>query len=249
MENKQSNISIDPETGKVDYGSYKNLIKLFTEFLIYYKNVFLKNKDVIDKNDPEFDEIFNNTKKQYTRFINHLAKYHKKEFNEIRSIIKTQIREINATGAGADAGHFITGNSANYAPTVAFNPNKKAKGAQNVYYYKLGFKPVNAKALHAKAKGIEHKDLWKENVEKETWINFIDDPKLKEKTKQEVEYYDEIQKKLNILLPLLKQAKTQTIQSFQDDPQSVYSPEYGTDIALKYLNDIITLFSKESRIK
>lgn len=228
MENKQSNISIDPETGKVDYGSYKNLIKLFTEFLIYYKNVFLKNKDVIDKNDPEFDEIFNNTKKQYNRFINHLAKYHKKEFNDIRSIIKTQIREISATGAGAAAGHFEPGSSMNTA-----TPIKSTK-----YYYKLkGFKPVDTKTLN------------KENVEKETWINFIDDPKLKEKTKQEVEYYDEIQKKLNILVPLLKQAKTQTIQSFQDDPQSVYSPEYGTDIALKYLNDIITLFSKESRIK
>ena len=258
MENKQSNIFIDPETGKVDYGSYYNLAKMFRDFLIYYKDVFLKRDDVIDKNDPRFYEIFDNTKKQYNQFISNLKKNHPKEFRNIEPIIKKQIREfiqtklkeMSATGAGASAGHFTPGDSANYAPLAAANPNKKAKGAQNIYYYKLkDFKPVNAKALHAKAKGTEHKDLRKENVEKETWINFIGDPKLKEKVEQEVKYYDEIENKLNTLLPLLKKVKDQTIKTFQDNPQAAYSPEYGADMAVEYLNDIITLFSKKSRIK
>jgi hypothetical protein len=258
MENKQSNISVDPETGKVDYGSYYNLTKIFREFLIYYKDVFLKRDDVVDKNDPKFYEIFDNTKKQYNQFISNLKRNHPKEFRDIEPIIKKQIREfiqtklkeMSATGAGASAGHFEPGININYAAPVAFNPNKKAKSTQNEYYYKLkDFKPVNAKALHAKVKGIEHKDLRKENVEKETWINFIDNPKLKEKVKQEIKYYDEIESKLNTLLPLLKKVKTQTIKTFQEDPQSAYSPEYGADMAVEYLNDIITLFSKESRIK
>ena len=45
------------------------------------------------------------------------------------------------------------------------------------------------------------------------------------------------------------QVKAETIQTLQDNPQSAYSPEYGADMAVEYLNDIITLFSKESRIK
>ena len=41
-------ISIDPETGKVDYGVYHNVIKKFKDFLTYYRDTFLKSEQVTD---------------------------------------------------------------------------------------------------------------------------------------------------------------------------------------------------------
>jgi hypothetical protein len=250
---------VDPETGKMSWDvsyqpDYEVTFKAFKDLFKKYKK-FSEHPEV--RKDQKFLELYKGINYLYNQFRTHLrANYPKKysqlkslDENQIKDLIHAKLKEMSATGAGAGAGHFEPGTGANYATPNAFNPNKKAKGAQNIYYYKLGWKPVNAKALHAKAKGIEHKDLWKENIEKETWINFIGDPKLKEKVEQEVKYYDEIESKLNTLLPLLKKIKAETIQTLQDNPQSAYSPEYGADMAVEYLNDIITLFSKESRIK
>ena len=52
----------------------------------------------------------------------------------LREIIRKKIKEMNTTGGGAS---FTPGVGANYATPNAFNPNKKAKGAQNIYYYKF----------------------------------------------------------------------------------------------------------------
>jgi len=77
--------------------------------------------------------------------------------DKIRKIIKQSLKEMSITGGTA---HFTPGSGANYATPHAFNPNKKANGAQNIYYYKLGFKPVNRKKLRQKSKMFDYKDLW-----------------------------------------------------------------------------------------
>ena len=59
---------------------------------------------------------------------------------KIKELIQSRLKEMSATGTGAS---FTAGSGENYATPYAFNPNKKAKGAKNMYYYKLGFKPVN----------------------------------------------------------------------------------------------------------
>lgn len=79
----------------------------------------------------------------------------------ISNIIKSKLKEAkikkisesSVTGGGAT---FTPGTGENYATPRAFNLNKKAKGAQHIYYYKLGFKPVNQK----KSKSMDYKDLW-----------------------------------------------------------------------------------------
>jgi hypothetical protein len=76
----------------------------------------------------------------------------------IRKLIKQALKEMSVTGTGAG---FTAGTGGNYATPFAFNPNKKAKGAKNIYYYKLGFKPVNQKQLRKKSKAFDYKDLWK----------------------------------------------------------------------------------------
>lgn len=75
----------------------------------------------------------------------------------LKQIIRQTLKEMSITGGTA---HFTPGTGANYATPFAFNPNKKVKGAQNIYYYKLGFKPVNKKQLRKKSKMFDYKDLW-----------------------------------------------------------------------------------------
>ena len=94
--------------------------------------------------------------------------------DKIKEIIRAKLKEMSATGAGAGAAHFEPGAGAQYATPFAFNPNKKAKGAQNIYYYKLGWKPVPVEKLHKASKTIDHKDLWKKKLEeKESTDSFI----------------------------------------------------------------------------
>ncbi len=62
--------------------------------------------------------------------------------DKIKDLVKKRLKEESATGTGAS---FTAGEGVNYATPVA----GKAKN----YYYKLGFKPVNKKALNKAAKG------------------------------------------------------------------------------------------------
>jgi hypothetical protein len=56
----------------------------------------------------------------------------------VDSIFK-KLKEISSVGSGGAS--FATGNGPQYATPFAFNPNKKAKGAQSMKYaYKLGYK-------------------------------------------------------------------------------------------------------------
>ena len=50
--------------------------------------------------------------------------------NNLKEIIRKKIKEMSTTGGTAS---FTPGTGANYATPAAFNPNKKAKGAQNIY--------------------------------------------------------------------------------------------------------------------
>jgi len=163
---------------------------------------------------------------------------------KLREVIRKKIKEMSTTGGSAS---FTPGVGANYATPAAFNPNKKAKGAQNIYYYKLGFKPVNTPALHKKAKGIDHKDLWKSKLNEdkfdlETYINSlgIKNEKLKKFISNRILGFDNIENKINELVPLIKSAKQQTINFYEKNKE--FQILFGTDIAESYLDDLITLF-------
>ena len=136
--------------------------------------------------------------------------------NSLKELVYKRLKEMSATGGGASAATFTPGEGANYATPFAYNPNKKAKGTAHNYYYKLGFKPVNAEELHKKAKGIEHKDLWKK--------------KLKEEEDTPPTNFESIEDKINTLLPLLKLAKTKT------------EKEYDIPSAIIQLDNLITIF-------
>jgi hypothetical protein len=160
--------------------------------------------------------------------------------------LKQKVKEESMTGTGAG---FTAGSGENYATPFAFNKNTNAKGTKNIYYYKLGYKPVNQKKLNKQAKGIEVKHLWTEILNESSFNidNYLDsiqtsDPKLKEFIKNRIDGFSTLEKKLNVLIPLLQRAKQDTITTYQQKPN--FSVIYGTDLANEYIDDLITLFKK-----
>lgn len=72
--------------------------------------------------------------------------------------------------------------------------------------------------------------------------NSIGDPDVVNFIKKRIGDFSSIQNKLNVLIPLLRDAKRKTIQKYRMNPSKEIL--YGTDIAISYLDDLITLFSK-----
>jgi len=151
--------------------------------------------------------------------------------SSLKDLVYKRLKEMSATGGGAGAATFTPG---------------EGEGTAYNYYYKLGFKPVNTKELHKKAKGIEHKDLWKENKEETSTylsqLNLPDDGR-KEFITSKVEDFNTIEDKLNTLLPLLKNAKKETMEAYKKDPD--FKIMYGTQFANAYLDKLITLFTNK----
>jgi hypothetical protein len=164
--------------------------------------------------------------------------------NKIKELVSKRLKEISATGTGAS---FTPGTGANYATPTAFNPNKKADGTAHNYYYKLGFKPVNKKALNKAAKGIEVKQLWEEETPEFDVESFIaslptEDEKLKEYIAGRLGDFNLLSGKLKELITLIRDAKKETITSYKQNPQ--YRAMYGTDLAVSLVDNLIKLFKK-----
>jgi hypothetical protein len=147
--------------------------------------------------------------------------------------IKRLVREIIGTSSGGE-----------YNTPKAFNNSPKKA---NIYYYKLGYKPVNRKQLNSKAKGIEVKKLWEEegfNLDKYIDELNINDESLKNHIRKRISGFDQLEYKLNNIIPLLRNAKNETIDYYRTTPS--YDVLYGTDITNEYLDDIIKLFKQEN---
>jgi len=162
---------------------------------------------------------------------------------KIKELIQKRLKEISATGTGAS---FTAGSGENYATPYAFNPNKKAKGAKNIYYYKLGFKPVDQKTLNKQAKGIEVKHLWEETEPKFDIEGFIsslntEDEELKNYIAGRLGDFDLLADKIKELISLIQEAKKETINSYRENPE--FKAIYGTDLAIKTIDNAIKLFT------
>lgn len=159
--------------------------------------------------------------------------------DKIKDLIVKRLKEESATGTGAS---FTAGEGVNYATPVA----GKAKN----YYYKLGYKLVNKKALNKAAKGIEVKQLWKEGEETtpefdiESFIASLptDDDKLKEYVAGRLGDFNLLSGKLKELITLIRDAKKETIASYKQNPE--YRAVYGTDLAISLVDNLIKLFKK-----
>ena len=153
---------------------------------------------------------------------------------QIKELIRKHVQEISSTGTGAS---YTPGpDGENYTPVAG-----KAKN----YYYKLGFKPVNRKALNKKAKGIEVKQLFEEEESKFDIEGFVNNLEADDETKQYIAGrlgdFDLIAGKLKELIELIQKAKKETINSYRETPEK--KSVYGTDLAISVLDRAIKLFT------
>lgn len=154
---------------------------------------------------------------------------------KIKELIQKRLKEISATGTGA---------SFNSGPSGENYPTPVADKAKN-YYYKLGFKPVNRKALNKKAKGIEVIQLQEETESKfdiESFISSLNtnDEELKNYIAGRLGDFDLLANRIKELISLIQEAKKETINSYRENPE--FKAIYGTDLAIKTIDNAIKLF-------
>ena len=149
--------------------------------------------------------------------------------DKLKEIIRKKLKEMSATNQGGAS--FTPGTGENYATPKAFNKNKNAKGAKNIYYYKLGFKPVP----DIKPKSFDKKKLWEEEKEKTGADKFQDD---------RVKEFEQIESLLKELSPLISNAKNETIEYYAANPGSydIYKP---SSMVLAYIQKAVYLLKQK----
>ena len=227
--------SIDKETGSTGH----KIIKLasFGESLqrLFLAVESLKALSLTPegKTDKKVIETLVKTREAFNGFRTYLRKYYPDQYEAIKS----QLDEVSATGTGAS---FTSGTEGeNYATKYAFKSGKEGI-KNNVYVKDFKYKLVNRKALNKAAKGVEVKQLWEADFNIDS-LN-ITNPQLKEWIQQRIQAFDTLERQLNQLVPLLQQAKKETIKQYSQKPN--FGVVYGTDLAEEYLTDIIELFKQ-----
>jgi len=148
--------------------------------------------------------------------------------NKIKEIIRKKLKEMSATNVGGAS--FSGGEGANYATPAAFSSKTNSKGTKNIYYYKLGFKPVP----NIKPKSYDKKKLWEDEM-----LNELNDFQ-----KQRLAGLDEIEKLMNEITPLISNAKNETIEFYSGDVGS-YDITQPIEIVLSYLKEIKQLLTEK----
>jgi len=148
--------------------------------------------------------------------------------DKLKEIIRKKLKEMNATGDGGAS--FKTGEGENYATPKAFNKDKNAKGAKNIYYYKLGFKNVP----NTKPKSFDKKQLWEDEVLNE----------MNEFQKKRLAGLDEIEKLMNEITPLVSNAKNETIELYSGNAGS-FDITQPIEMVLSYLKEIKELLTEK----
>ena len=146
----------------------------------------------------------------------------------VREIIKNKLKEISATNQGGASFSSNAGQGAQYATPKAFNKNTNSKGAKNIYYYKLAFKPVPK----IKPKSYDIKKLFE--TEKLNELNDVQ--------KRRLNSLDEIERMLKELNPLISNMKNDTIELYSGNAGS-YDINEPIEIVLSYLKDIKKLLT------
>jgi hypothetical protein len=168
--------------------------------------------------------------------------------NQLKEIIKAKLLEMGVTG-GTAAG--TAGSGPQYG-TPYFTSKKKIKGVKDTMYASLGFKDADPDTLAKKQKGVDYVHLWKksklneENFDANSFVDNLDtdDPEVKQRISKQMSEFEDIELKLNILIPLLQRAKQTTVNSYKKNP--LIRPVYGsTELAVDYLNDLIKLFKNQ----
>ena len=148
--------------------------------------------------------------------------------DRIKEIIRSKIKEMNATGNGGAS--FSAGQGEGYATPAAFASKTNSKGTKNIYYYKLGFKPVP----NIKPKSYDKKQLWEDDMLNE----------MNEFQKKRIAGLDEIEKLMNEISPLVSNAKNETIELYSGNAGS-FDITQPIEMVLNYLKEVKQLLTKK----
>jgi hypothetical protein len=149
--------------------------------------------------------------------------------SKLKEIIRKKLKEMSATGQGGAS--FTAGQGEGYATPAAFASKTNSKGTKNIYYYKLGFKPVPDKI---KGSGLQVKKLWEEDILNE----------VNEFQQKRLDALEEIEKLMNEIGPLLSNAKNETIELYSGNAGS-YDITKPIEMVKSYLQDIKQLLSEK----
>jgi hypothetical protein len=204
------------------------------------------------KNDKKVIETLVKAREAFNGFRTYLRKFYPDQYESM----KNQLDEMSTTGGGSGQAGFTSGTEGeNYATPYAFKKKiKEGPGAtlgfgpaagpegvkDNIYVKNFKYKLVDKKALNKAAKGIEVRQLWEADFNIDD-LN-LTNPQLKEWIEKRISAFNTIERQLNQLIPLLQQAKKETIKQYSQNPN--FSVIYGTDLAQEYLDDIIQLFKQ-----
>ena len=205
--------SIDDETGAIEWD-----VADVADFASTY-NALQKAKNFLDtlektgksKDDTAIDQFAEEIANLFNSFRTHVRKNYPKEYERV-----SRLKEESSTATGGNA--FEGGEGAQYATPRAFDKNKKSTGAANIYYYKLGYKPVPKKI---KGAGTIVKQLFEYN----------------DFQNKRIAVFDEVEDKINNILPMLSNAKNETAQYYNENPGS-YKIIVPTDYILEILDEV-----------
>ena len=201
------------EAKKMTFGDFLNdLDNRLLDILRAAKGLNAKDSNKIDMRAS--------LNQNFTLFRNYISKLKKEYNNELGKELTFTIDEDLEEGEGIG-----------YMTPKAFDKNKKSTGANDIYYYKLGYKPVPKKI---KGSGLEVKQLFEKEELKE-YSDF---------QQKRIQQFTDVEEKLNQISPLLSNAKNETAKFYNENPGS-YEVVYSTDMIGSLIDDITELLKQE----
>ena len=209
---KKSTVTdIDPETGAISWD-----VADVADFTSTYKALQQAKRflDTLEKtgeakDDTAIDQFAEEIANLFNSFRTHVRKNYPKEYERV-----SRLKEQSSTATGGMS--LEGGEGAQYATPFAFK--KKGKKSPSIYYYKLGYKPVPKKI---KGAGTIVKQLFEYN----------------DFQNKRIAVFDEIEDKINNILPMLSNAKNETAQYYNENPGS-YAIVVPTDYILEILDEV-----------
>jgi hypothetical protein len=269
---KSTVTSIDPETGAITWDvttvpEMDTTFKKFAQLRDYIEDLASDKKE-----DPKFREIAKKVIATFNDFRTHLRKNYPDEYETFKGVAEDLAKTLNEESTIASNSFFTSGGEgenhtgpsprkSTYGAYTQAGYKKVAEGPgatlgpgplagpegvdNNMYVKKFKYKIVGKAGAERAAKGLPAKSLNEANTDIESYLNDLNitDVDRKKFIASRILGFDELETKLNELLPLLQQAKHETMDYYRQNPNS-FSVVYGTDLANDYVNDLIELFKK-----
>ena len=259
-------VDTDNETGQINHQIIKlaNFGDALREMSEAVKALTDLSKTEDGKADPTLAILAQDARNVFNKFRTHIRKEYPEQYVQIKNLLD-EMSTLGSTSFFTSGGEGENHNGpsprkstygaytqagfkkVNEGPGATMGPGPKAgpEGViKNKYITDFKYKLVNKNKLNKAAKGIEVKKLW-EDTDVESYLKDanINKPSNQKWVGGRLLAFDEIERKLNELIPLMQQAKHETLDYYKQNPDS-FNVVYGTDLAKEYLDDVIELFKK-----